>query len=108
MMRRDFDDYLLLMGCPLDDELEPDSTPRQVLGGKAPSSPDPQPQDDPAMIGLAQAAEFYDLSKSSLSKAAKAPNGEYGHLRCKRVRRRVYFWREDIIKLSKRLKAFRR
>jgi hypothetical protein len=108
MMRQDFDDYLLLMGGPLYDELEPDSTPRQVLGGKAPSSPELRPQDDPAMIGLTQAAEFYDLSKSSLSKAAKAPNGEYGHLRCKRVGRRVYFWKEDIIKWSKRLKALRR
>ena len=109
MMRQDFDDYLLLMKFgPLEEELAPDPTSRQMSGGKAPSSPELRPQDDPAMIGLAEAAEFYGLSKSLLSKTAKAPFGAYGHLRCKRVGRRVYFWREDIINLSKQHKALRR
>jgi hypothetical protein len=106
MMRQDFADYLLLMKFgPSEEEL---ATPRQMSGGKARSSPKLRPQDDPAMIRLAEAAQFYDIPKSSLSKAARVPSGANGHLRCKRVGRSVYFWREDIIRLSKRIKALRR
>ena len=76
--------------------------------------PDRTPENDPGLIYQADAATFYNIPKSVLSKAAKKKPGEPGYLwsgrgrKGKEKRTRVWHRKKDLEKIARSRKAFSR
>jgi hypothetical protein len=88
------------------------SLPNDLKGNKKGKKPkatltDPQqlegpiPETDTTLIYLCQAAEMYNIPKSTLSKAKDKQPGEPGYLWSGHKGRRVFFRKADMLKLSR-------
>jgi hypothetical protein len=64
------------------------------------AGPAASPENDPRLIRLRAAADFYGISASCLSKAAAKPLGEPGFLRSVQWGRARYFYKEDLVKVA--------
>ncbi len=69
--------------------------------GNAGDNEQATPETDPKLIYQADAAEFYNIPKSTLSKAAKKKMGEAGYLWSGRKGKRVFYRKKDIEKLAR-------
>jgi hypothetical protein len=80
-----------------------------AAGGDLPRA---TPQTDPSLTYQADAATFYNIPKSVLSKAAKKTPGEPGYLwsGCsgKGKKKRVWYRKEDLVKIARSRKALGR
>lgn len=70
-----------------------------IASGKAEDTA--TPDTDPNLIYQADAAEFYNIPKATLSKAANKKAGEAGYLWSGRRGKRVFYRKADIEKLSR-------
>ena len=62
---------------------------------------DLDPKDDPELISLAAAADFYNIPKGTLSKRAQKSPGDLGYLRSVQHGRFRYFWKKDLEKIAR-------
>jgi hypothetical protein len=65
------------------------------------AGPAASPEDDPRLIRLRAAADAYNISASSLSKAAAKSPGEPRYLRSVKHGRARYFYKEDLVKVAR-------
>jgi hypothetical protein len=70
-------------------------------------SPDPTPKTDPTLIYQADAAEFYNIPKSTLSKASKKSPGEPGFLWSGGNGKRKWYRKSDLERLSRSRKKLK-
>lgn len=75
--------------------------PTEASGGKTPKLSQETPKTDPKLIYQAAAAEFYNIPKSTLSKAANKRPGEVGYLWSGRNGKRVFYRKSDCEKLAR-------
>ena len=67
----------------------------------------PTPETDPSLMYQANAEDFYNLPKSTLSKAAQKKPGELGYLWSETEGRRRFYRKSDLEKLSRSRKRLR-
>jgi hypothetical protein len=75
--------------------------PSDSSGGKSGDNVQATPETDPQLIYQADAADFYNIPKSTLSKAAKKKEGEAGYLWSGRKGKRVFYRKKDLEKLAR-------
>jgi len=84
----------------LDEHSNRNITADLASGGKVGGTTQPTPKTDTTLIYLSEAAEFYNIPKSTLSKAAAKSPGEQGYLWSGRKGRRVFLRKNDCQKLA--------
>ena len=80
----------------------------ELASTKQNGEPNATPKTDPTLIYQAAAADFYNIPKSTLSKASNKKPGEIGYLWSGRDGKRVFYRKSDCEKLARSRNTLRR